>query len=60
MIKLNVMHIIKLKQVLNHRLILKGVHAAIEFNQNAWLKSYIDTNTDLRKKVKNDFRKDFF
>ena len=32
----------------------------IEFNQNAWLKTYIDRNTDLRKKAKNDFEKDFF
>ena len=32
----------------------------IEFNQNAWLKTYIDTNTDLRKKAKKDFEKDFF
>ena len=32
----------------------------IKFNQNAWLKPYADTNTDLRKKAKNDFQKDFF
>ena len=32
----------------------------IKFNQNAWLKPYIDMNTDLRKKAKNDSEKDFF
>ena len=28
------------------------VHRVIEFNQNAWLKPYININTDLRKKAK--------
>ena len=36
------------------------VHKKINFNQNAWLKSYIDMNIDLRKKAKRDFEKDFF
>ena len=49
-----------LKQALNHRLILKKVHRVIQFNQEAWLKPYIDMNTELRKKAKNDFEKDFF
>ena len=49
-----------LKQALNHRLVLKKVHRVIKFNQNAWLKPYIDMNTDLRKKAKTDFEKDFF
>ena len=32
----------------------------IKFNENASLKPDIDMNTDLRKKVKNDFGKYFF
>ena len=47
-----IMHIKNLKQALNHGLVLKKVHKVIKFNQNAWLKAYIDMNTDLRKKAK--------
>ena len=56
----SVIHIRNLQQALNHGLVLKKVHRMIEFNQNAWLKSYIDMNTDLRKKAKYDFEKDYF
>ena len=45
---------------MNHGLILKEVHRLIKFNQNAWLKPYIDINTKLRQKTKNNFEKDFF
>ena len=55
-----VIHIRALKQALNHGLILKDVHRVIKFNQEAWLKPYIDMNTKLRKEAKNDFEKDFF
>ena len=55
-----VVHIRSLKQALNHGLKLKKVHRIIEFNQKAWLKPYIDMNTELRKIAKNDFKKDFF
>ena len=53
-------HIINLKQALNHGLILKKVHRVVKFNQKAWLKPYIDMNTELRQKAKNNFEIDFF
>ena len=49
-----------LKQALDHGLKLKEVHRVIEFEQEAWLKKYIDFNTDLRMKATNYFEKDFF
>ena len=49
-----------LKQESNYGLVLKKVHRVIKFYQNAWLKTYIDMNTDLRQKAKNNFEKDFF
>ena len=55
-----VAHINTLKQALNHRLKLKKIHRVIEFNQEAWLKPYIDMNTELSKLAKNDFKKDLF
>ena len=39
---------------------MKKVHGVIEFIQEAWLKPYIDKNTELRRKAKNDFEKKFF
>ena len=53
-------HIRNVKRALNHGFILKKVRRVIEFNQKAWLKPYIDMNTELRKKAKNKFEKDFF
>ena len=50
-----VIHLRNLKQILNHGLVLQSVHRVTEFNQNAWLKSYIDMNKDLRIKAETDF-----
>ena len=55
-----VVHINSLKQALNNRLKLKKIHRIIAFNQEAWLKPYIDMNTELRKLARNDFEKDLF
>ena len=59
-IKNYVNHIRALDQTLKHGVILEKVYQVIEFNQSAWLKPYIDFNTQLRTQAKNDFGKDFF
>ena len=55
-----VIHIRALTQVLNHGLILNKVHRVIQFNQEAWLKPYIEKKTKLRAEAKNDFEKGLF
>ena len=44
-----VFHIKNLKQALNNGLVFRKLHRVIKFNQKAWLKPYINMNTDLRK-----------
>ena len=39
---------------------MKKVLTVIQFNQEAWLKPYIEMNTTLRTEAKNDFENDFF
>ena len=55
-----ILHINVLKQALDDGLKLRKVHRIIEFEQEAWLKEYIDVNMELKKKATNDFEKDFF
>ena len=55
-----VIHIRALKQALNHGLVLRKVHRIIQFEQKAWLKPYIEMNTELGKNAKNEFEKNFF
>ena len=45
-------HIRALRQTLNCGLILKKVHRLIQFNEERWLKPYIDMNTKLRTRSK--------
>ena len=46
-----VIHTKNLKQTLNDGLILKKVHRFFKFNQEAWLKAYIDLNTVISRKI---------
>jgi hypothetical protein len=55
-----VCHIKNLKFYLSRGMILKKIHKVLEFEQQAWMKSYIDFNTTKRSKAANDFEKDLF
>ena len=52
-----IVHINVLKQALDHGLKLRKVHRVIEFDQEAWLKEYVDVNTELRKKAQKKDKK---
>ncbi|XP_060554029.1 uncharacterized protein LOC132715073 [Ruditapes philippinarum] len=39
---------------------LKAVHRILKFRQEAWMKPYIDFNTEMRKKATSNFQKNFY
>ena len=49
-----------LQYYLSRGLILKGVHRILEFKQSAWMKPYIDFNTQKRKEATNEADKNLF
>ena len=53
-------HYRNLKYLVQLGVEIKKVHNIASFKQKAWLKKYIDFNTEMRKEAKNDFEKDFF
>ena len=55
-----VIHYKNLMQCLRLGMKLKKIHRGIKFIETAWLKPYIDKNTNLRAQAKNNFEKDFF
>ena len=55
-----VIHYRNLKQYLSLGMKLLNIHRVLQFRQEAWLKPYIEFNTQLRAVAANDFEKDFF
>ena len=55
-----IVHHENLKLYLGLGLKVKKIHRGIKFREKAWMKPYIELNTDLRANGKNDFEKDFF
>ena len=55
-----VIHYRNLIQCLKAGIKLTKMHKGIKFVESDWMKPYIELNTNLRSKAKNNFEKDFF
>ena len=53
-------HFKNLKFYLSSGLKLSKIHHVLTFTQKAWMKPYIEFNTNQRKQAKNAFEKDFY
>ena len=53
-------HHAALKQCETLGLKITRINCGIKFEESAWLKKYIDINTEQKAKAKNEFEKDFF
>ena len=55
-----IIHYKNLIQCLKAGMKLTKIHRGIKFIESDWMKPYIEKNTNLRTKAKNNFEKDFF
>ena len=55
-----IIHYKNLIQCLRAGMKLKKIHRGIKFIESEWMKPYIEKNTNLRTKAKNNFEKDFY
>ena len=55
-----VCHINNLKQYVELGVVVTKIHKALKFKEEAWMKSYIELNTELRTKATNDADSNMF
>ena len=55
-----VCHINNLKQYVELGVVVTKIHKALKFREEAWMKSYIELNTELRRKATNDADSNMF
>ncbi|XP_022778319.1 uncharacterized protein LOC111319852 [Stylophora pistillata] len=55
-----IVHHETLKHYMSLGIEIGKIHRIIRFNESPWMKKYIDLNTSLRAKAKNEFEKDFY
>ena len=55
-----VVHSRNLQYYIEQGMRLTAIHRVVSFKQKPWLQTYINVNTELRKKAKTDFEKDLY